>query len=529
MRIKKKQRKIWHFIIVLLLMIMLPVLILCTVGIRKNSREIQERNLEYWRLIAQDITHDLDKEIEGYDKLSMSALIQDRLLDILSQEEFDYYEYIEASRWMEDQLRVELYLNESLFSSFQVLGNNGFYYSSDNEISFAEAENMTKEIGKDGRITLFIPYSSDGERRNNCITVARYINSYKNLSPLGYFMIHLKTTHLDDIWEDKELTDIQILVLDREGELIYGKTEGEKTKDLLPFMEEDSGDFYGKTDSNLYVYQKSEYTGWIAVLAIPRLLYQEPLWRMAGLFLIAGGITVLLTVALAYLLMHWVYLAELESKKRELEKNRAELKALQTQINPHFLYNTLGAINMYSVCEDSMAIQDITDALSKMFRYAVQSPMEPVKITEEIGHVENYLKIQRYRLGVLPDITIDVEGVKQAWMLRLTLQPIVENIFKHAFSEGILPGHEIKICAREEENCLVVDVSDNGRGPSMDIDPMEFIPDGEKAGRGTGLSNVHRRLQLAYGREYGLVISGKRGEGMTVQIRQPYIYQTVKN
>ena len=88
---------------------------------------------------------------------------------------------------------------------------------------------------------------------------------------------------------------------------------------------------------------------------------------------------------------------------------------------------------------DTEAVQDITDALSKMFRYAVQNPMEPVKITEEINHVRNYLKIQEYRLGAMPRLQIELGEAGEASMLRLCLQPIVENIFKHAFAEGIKP------------------------------------------------------------------------------------------
>ena len=157
-----------------------------------------------------------------------------------------------------------------------------------------------------------------------------------------------------------------------------------------------------------------------------------------------------------------------------------------------------------------------------MFRYAVQNPLVPVKISEEIEHVRNYLKVQEYRLGMLPKVDISIEEAGQAAMLRLCLQPIVENIFKHAFAEGIRPEHFIRIYAFREGEVLIVDVTDNGRGPSMDVDDMEYVTDGEQNGRGIGLSNVHRRLKLAYGDSYGLRISGRVGKGMTIRICQPY-------
>ena len=523
-----KKGKIRYVVIGLILMVMAPVMILCTVGIGRNGRELQERNLEYWSLIAQDITYDMDKAISEYDSLSMFVLVQDRLLDILSKDSFDSYEYLEAYSWLRGQFPVDLYLKTSLVSSFQVIGNNGFFYTSDSDITLSAVEQMKQDIKKNGAITVFMPYASSGIKDRNRVTIARYIYSYKDLKPLGYFMIHLKPTELDQIWENKDLTNIRTLILDEEGNAIYGEAEdiGEYAW-LKDHMTEKIGNFYGNNDGKkcFYVYQRSDYTGWTSVLEIPESLYREPFVNLIRLFLISGAFAVFLSSLLGFFIIRRIYETELGNQRMELSRNRAELKALQTQINPHFLYNTLGAINMYSVCEDSNAVQEITGALSDMFRYAVQNPMDPVKITDEIAHVKNYLKIQEYRLGTLPRIEINIEGLENVCMLWLTLQPIVENVFKHAFAGGVKPEHKIVIWAQRSGDKLLVDVVDNGRGPSMDVAPMEFVPDGETSGRGIGLSNVHRRLKLAYGEAYGLNISGVKGKGMTIRICQPLIFQ----
>ena len=258
------------------------------------------------------------------------------------------------------------------------------------------------------------------------------------------------------------------------------------------------------------------------MVAVPRQIYHNSVWSLNRTFLIVGTAAVLMASALAYFLIQSVYATQLANQKNETERSRAEMKALQTQINPHFLYNTLGAINMYSVMEDAEAVSNITDALSKMFRYAVQNPLVPVRITEEIEHVKNYLKIQQYRQGKMPELEINIEEAEDAAMLRLCLQPIVENIFKHAFADGVKPGHFIRIRAFREGEKLLVDVTDNGRGPSIDVEDMEYVTDGEQNGRGIGLSNVHRRLKLAYGKSYGLRISGRAGKGMTIRLCQPY-------
>lgn len=522
-KVLKGRKDFIYFIAVLVLIILLPVLVISTAGIRRASRQMQERNREYWQMIVQDIIYDMDKAIKEYDNLSMTALLQEELLNILYQEELDQVEYAAASSWLEQQLTVELFLNNSLISSFQVLGNNGFYYTSNRDITREETEALTQSVEKSGRITIFMPAAGESGLESGFVTLGRYIYSYKDIRPLGYFLMSIRRTELDRIWANKDLECLRVMVLDRDGSPVYGTPQGSwEEESLCQEMVQKAGSFQGPVEGRLYLYEKSDYTGWTAVVAVPREVYHTSVWSLNRTFLIAGTVAVIFASVLAYFLIRSVYATQLENQKFETERSRAEIKALQTQINPHFLYNTLGAINMYSVMEDAEAVQNITDALSKMFRYAVQNPLVPVGIAQEIEHVKNYLMIQKYRLGNMPKLEISIEEAGDAAMLRLCLQPIVENIFKHAFAEGIRPEHFIHIRALREKDSLLVEVTDNGRGPSMDVEDMEYVTDGEKNGRGIGLSNVHRRLKLAYGDTYGLRISGKVGKGMTIRVCQPY-------
>lgn len=524
-KVLKGKKDFIHFIIGLVAIILFPVFSISIVGIHRNSRQMQERNLEYWQAIVQDTSYDIDKVIKEYDNLSMTALFQEELLNILYRQELNQVEYVEAVSWLEQQLTVELFLNHSLISSFQVLGNNGFYYTSDRSIAREETLALTESVERSGRITIFMPSVDQGEVESSFVTIGRYIYSYKDLRPLGYFFMSIRRTELDRIWAGKNLDSVRVLVWNENGQVVYGAVEdGWEQEELYGGMTREADYFQGPRQAGeyLYVYRKSHYTGWTAVVAVPREVYQPFVWSLNRTFLVVGTIVILLASALAYFLIRSVYATQLENQKNETERSRAEMKALQTQINPHFLYNTLGAVNMYSVMEDTEAVQDITDALSRMFRYAVQNPMVPVAIGKEVEHVENYLKIQRYRLGEMPRLEIRIEEVKDAAVLRLCLQPIVENIFKHAFAEGVKPEHFIRIHAYKEGGRLLVDVTDNGRGPSMDVEGMEYVTDGEQNGRGIGLSNVHRRLKLAYGEAYGLWISGRVGKGMTIRICQPY-------
>ena len=249
-KVLKGKKDFVHFIIGLASVILLPVLLLSIVGIHRNSRQMQERNLEYWQMIVQDITYDMDKAIGDYDDLSMSALIQEELLGILYQEEIDQVEYASALSWLEHQFTVELFLNNSLVSSFQVLGNNGFYYTSDRRIDREETVALTKNIERSGKITIFMPGADESGLESGFVTIGRYIYSYKDLRPLGYFLMSIKRTELDRIWENKDLDSIRVLVLDEKGSAVYGTKEGDwEAEELYQELTAQNAYFYGPKEA----------------------------------------------------------------------------------------------------------------------------------------------------------------------------------------------------------------------------------------------------------------------------------------
>lgn len=225
-----------------------------------------------------------------------------------------------------------------------------------------------------------------------------------------------------------------------------------------------------------------------------------------------------------------VYKAELKEREVQAERNKAELQALQLQVNPHFLYNTLETIACYAVIEDSDEIADIVKYLSKMFRYAVRTDLEEVTVVNELNHVLNYMHIINYRTGW--DFEIDV-NIPSKYLLhntvRLTLQPMVENVFQHAFVDGLEEHHFICIDGFVQNEEFVITIEDNGAG--MEASELKKLnqrlsePDigtisSEKKG-GIGLFNVHRRIQMVFGEEYGLHIESVFGKGTKMYLRMP--------
>lgn len=219
-----------------------------------------------------------------------------------------------------------------------------------------------------------------------------------------------------------------------------------------------------------------------------------------------------------------VYDTELSSQKTklqlqaiELERHKAEFQALQLQINPHFLYNTLETINCYAIVQDSDEISEMVEAMAFMLRYSIQTNLEEVTLANELNHVRNYMIIQKHRIG--RDFEIEVAtppALLLSRMVRLTLQPIVENIFHHAFPEGIEPEHSIRIDTYEDGEELLVLVEDNGVGMTderlgelrrrLGKNRLAEEQVADRPGRrgGIGLVNVHRRIQMVYGDEFDL-------------------------
>lgn len=196
---------------------------------------------------------------------------------------------------------------------------------------------------------------------------------------------------------------------------------------------------------------------------------------------------------------------EMYSKNLKME---AELHALQNQINPHFLYNTLEVIRGRALVQNAQDIADMTEALATIFRYNINRPGDVATLQEEIDNVRNYMLIQNCRFGDRFRFETEIEDVEDGILTHvlpvLTLQPLVENAIYHGINERI-GGGRIRLKAYLTQRDLLIIISDNGKG--MDdvtlqeihrklVGASEGLPVEKKTGRGTGiaLTNVNQRI-----------------------------------
>lgn len=217
--------------------------------------------------------------------------------------------------------------------------------------------------------------------------------------------------------------------------------------------------------------------------------------------------------------------------EREILLKQANLVTLQSQINPHFLYNTLECIRGMALMEGVEDIANIAWSLSTFFRYSISSKSDMVTIWDEIENVKNYVTIQQYRFKDRFQLDIEEEkSIMDAVIPKLTLQPAVENAIIHGLADITFGGKITVTVRRVDENVQIV-VSDNGRGMtpdelenlSMKIRDQKTVT-GEKDGyhTGIGLQNVDKRLKLHFGSEYGLNVQSCPEVGTDVELLFPY-------
>ena len=230
------------------------------------------------------------------------------------------------------------------------------------------------------------------------------------------------------------------------------------------------------------------------------------------------------------------------SRQQEFDSlnNRSNFLALQSQINPHFLYNTLESIRGEAVISGTPLIARMLKTLSKYYRYNVGSSDNLVSLHDELENVKNYVAIQQFRFEdrISLDIRIDPEdkSCMDYMVVKLSLQPIVENSIYYGLEPKNEKGH-INIDIRQTPHRLVITVSDNGVG----IKPEKLAvlneqltanapaDSGSHRGSGIALSNINQRIRLCFGEEYGMIVRSIPGCGTDTEINLPIVQATAAN
>ena len=208
---------------------------------------------------------------------------------------------------------------------------------------------------------------------------------------------------------------------------------------------------------------------------------------------------------------------------KERQRHQAEIEALQSQINPHFLSNTLNSIRLMAMIAKIDSIKNMTDALIKLLQASFGKKGKLITVNEEIENLNSYLYIMKARYGDKFDAIIDVnEEIQENYVLRLILQPIVENSILHGVNELEDKG-EIRIRGYKQKHNIVFEVFDNGVGMSPEkLERLLTDDDSNDSGFSRiGVKNVDQRIKLNYGDEFGLKVESTLGEYTKITIKLP--------
>ncbi len=221
-------------------------------------------------------------------------------------------------------------------------------------------------------------------------------------------------------------------------------------------------------------------------------------------------------------MMRQIHVLMEQHVREQQELQKSELKALHAQINPHFLYNTLDSVVWMAHSGEQEQVVEMVTALADFFRLGLSKGSEMIPLQDELKHIENYLVIQNFRYDGNFAYQIDADpNTLPLSMPNIVLQPIVENAILHGV--GNLPsGGRITIKAYLQGTDLMLEVTDNGFGmpPEKCADILRAE---NSSGSGVGIKNVHQRIQILFGKEYGLRYESELDEGTTVYIRLPVI------
>lgn len=223
-------------------------------------------------------------------------------------------------------------------------------------------------------------------------------------------------------------------------------------------------------------------------------------------------------------LIHEVYDIKLQRKQLIIRQNEIRFKMLANQINPHFLYNVLETIKMKALCNSTEEIPVIVQLLSKIMRTNLELKSDFILLSSEIDHVLAYLKIQKYRYREKLNFSISVPDESNSYyILPLIIQPIVENAVIHGI-ENKIGSASISIDVQFRNDLLVVTIMDDGLG--MNEETLESVIKSlnvteDYLGKRIGLSNIHQRIKICYGDDYGLEISSTARQGTTVRLLLP--------
>ena len=409
------------------------------------------------------------------------------------------------------------------------------------------------------------------------ITLSRGMRNYTGGGGIdGVAFIDLNYSVISELCEQNSIGKRgYVFVIDEEGEIVYHPQQQQlfselRTENIEAIMSADEDAIVvGEGDTQkLYTIARSSLTGWMVVGSTDVSVLLQNSRRSQRFFLVITIVLVVLALLVSGILAGSITrplqrlqesmarvqegdfaAAELpavsgteigsltesftvmtnriqelmeQNQREQEEKRKSELRALQSQINPHFLYNTLDSIIWMAEGKKHEEVVLMTSSLARLLRQSITNEDELVTVESELSYARSYLTIQQMRYKDKLSFLVEADPeVLPMRIIRLILQPLIENAIYHGIKYKESPG-QILVRAYKEEDQLILLIRDDGVG--MDEEVLKHIFDRHKVNyqsNGVGVYNVQQRIRLYYGQEYGIRYESRPGEGTTARITLP--------
>ncbi len=461
-----------------------------------------------------------------------------------------------------------------------IIGSNGSYLINSKDIrmnSYADYKKMDwYQLALKGQSVLTTSHVQNivADDYQWVVTMSNGIVNSATGKIEGVFFIDLNYSSISNLCENIDLGNRgYVFIIDKKGDIVYHPKQqliysGVLKENMDQILANDKSNYLSINNEKLYFTAKSDKTGWTVVGVTYKSELMEQMDTTRSLYIVLTMILLTLATLSAVILSSTITkpIKELRKSMKQVEKGdfdiqlgdseyrneighlqnsfsimiykirqliehnkaeqeakrKSELRALQAQINPHFLYNTLDSIIWMTESKKTEESILMTSALSKLLRKSISNEDEFVSLEREIDYVKEYLTIQKMRYQDKLEYEINVASeVLHVPIAKLILQPLVENAIYHGIKYKNGKGL-IKITGKALEKEVILQIQDNGIGMNEETCKNIFEKSATEDTKRVGVRNVNNRLQLYYGMEYGLHYESKLGVGTTVSIIIPY-------
>jgi two-component system sensor histidine kinase YesM len=568
-----------------LLLLTAAVLVFMFISVTQSRAMMMDTSTDYTSQLVSMINSDIDSYFTNMENIAQLINSSDaRTYLQYSESDRNTSEYLNCKWRLESQFRTLRETRDDIYN-IGILGLNGNYLINKSSVKInpnADLDNMfwykRALSGKEAMVYSHVQNVVQGEYPW-VVTLSRPIVDPDTGKTEGVLFIDMNYRSIANLCEKTDLgSKGYVFIIDQEGTIVYHPKQqllysGLQTEEIGRILAQKNGSFSAEDGKRIYTISRSELTGCtiVGVAYLTEMMQRSD--GMRNLLIMLAALLISVAAVVSALLAKMISspirnlgesMKQIEQKDfdthienpgytnvigdlirsfnimveriRELirriqdeqaEKRKSELSALQAQINPHFLYNTLDSIIWMSESGKNPEVIQMTSSLSKLLRKSISNDAEFVTVKDEIEYASEYLKIQKMRYHDKLDYRIDIAPeIQRQSIAKLLIQPLVENAIYHGIKlkEN---GGMIRITGERDGDTMVIVIEDDGAG--MDQETMQHLFDvqPEKDVRKVGVQNVNRRIQLYYGVQFGLHYESTVGVGTTVRVILPYREGTV--